>query len=138
MKNSFVFYTDYYEQLKLLNDEQRGVLLSALVLHQMGQETPEMDDVTEMAFSFIANINDDEWSQLAKKKGRATGEYRRWKLSVLDRDHNSCRYCGSTDNLHVHHILPYCDYPEFRTDIDNGITLCSICHRKVHRGDIEL
>ena len=29
MKNNFILYTDYFEQIKLLSVEQRGVLLTA-------------------------------------------------------------------------------------------------------------
>lgn len=60
MKNSFVLYTDYLAQIELLTMEQRGVLLTAIMKYQAGEELPDVDPVTEMAFSFIkANLDKD-------------------------------------------------------------------------------
>lgn len=60
MKNSFVLYTDYLAQIELLTMEQRGVLLTAIMKYQAGEELPDADPVTEMAFSFIkANLDKD-------------------------------------------------------------------------------
>ena len=59
-KNSFVLYTDYLAQIELLTMEQRGVLLTAIMKYQAGEELPDADPVTEMAFSFIkANLDKD-------------------------------------------------------------------------------
>lgn len=79
MKNSFVLYTDYMAQLSLLTMEQRGILLTAIMAYQMGQELPQMDAVTTMAFSFIRNNLDKDnakWEQTREKRieaGRAGG-----------------------------------------------------------------
>lgn len=62
---------------------------------------------------------------------RSSGEYAKWKKAVLERD-GCCQHCGSTENLVVHHIKPYKQYPMLRTDIVNGIVLCKECHKKVH------
>lgn len=53
MKNSFVLYCDYMRQIELLNMEQRGVLLTAIMQYSSGHEVIEMDGMTKMAFSFI-------------------------------------------------------------------------------------
>ena len=59
---------------------------------------------------------------------RKSPEYQRWRREVKHRDENTCRICAVQRNLHVHHIKPLEKYPEFATDIDNGITLCGNCH----------
>lgn len=60
MKNSFVLYTDYQEQLELLSMEQRGALLTAIMAYAADKALPDMDGVTKMAFSFIrANMDRD-------------------------------------------------------------------------------
>ena len=60
MKNSFVLYTDYLQQIELLSNEQRGVLLTAVMKYAAGLEMPEMDGITMMAFSFIkSNLDKD-------------------------------------------------------------------------------
>lgn len=53
MKNSFVLYTEYLKHMKLLSLEQRGVLFTAIMCYEMEETLPEMDGMTEMAFSFI-------------------------------------------------------------------------------------
>ena len=59
---------------------------------------------------------------------RKSSEAQRWKGDVRRRDGNACRVCGVQRNIHVHHIKPFKKYPDFATDIDNGITLCGNCH----------
>lgn len=61
-------------------------------------------------------------------------EYREWRRSVFERDKYTCQDCGDKKggNLEAHHIKPYAEYPELRTDVDNGLTLCKSCHAKVH------
>lgn len=53
MKETFILYTEYAKHLSLLNMEQRGVLFTAIMSFQIGEELPEMDGMTQMAFSFI-------------------------------------------------------------------------------------
>ena len=53
MKDSFVLYIEYIDQLELLTMEQRGVLFTAIMHHSAGRALPDMDDVTKMAFAFI-------------------------------------------------------------------------------------
>ena len=59
---------------------------------------------------------------------RNSAEIQRWKREVRQRDGNACRVCEVQRNIHVHHIKPFKKYPDFDTDIDNGITLCGNCH----------
>lgn len=53
MKETFILYTEYAKHLSLLNMEQRGVLFTAIMSFQIGEELPKMDGMTQMAFSFI-------------------------------------------------------------------------------------
>ena len=67
---------------------------------------------------------------------RNSPEYNQWKNEVKSRDGNACRRCGFENNLHVHHIKPFKKYPEFATELDNGLTLCGNCHSLL-RGEEE-
>ena len=67
------------------------------------------------------------------------------RKSVLARDNNTCRACKDNsgqefvDTLDVHHIKEV--YLGGSDDIDNLITLCTVCHRLVHkyaRGELYL
>ena len=52
---------------------------------------------------------------------------------VLERDEHKCVKCGSKENLQCHHILPVSVEPLLSADIDNCITLCYTCHKKIHQ-----
>lgn len=50
---------------------------------------------------------------------------------VLERDNHTCQGCGVTTNLHVHHMT-YNNHGSEHEHLDDLITLCEVCHRKVH------
>ncbi len=55
---------------------------------------------------------------------------------ILKRDEYLCRECkryGKTTPANtVHHIYPLEDYPEYRLVSINLLSLCGICHSKMH------
>lgn len=67
----------------------------------------------------------------AEAKKRLSYDYRKWREKVIERD-GACVQCGSRVKLHAHHIKPFAQFPELRLEINNGITLCETCHRKLH------
>jgi 5-methylcytosine-specific restriction endonuclease McrA len=57
-------------------------------------------------------------------------EYYALKNRVLDRDGWKCQRCGSSINLQVHHLVRR---GRLGSDaVDNLITLCAGCHRRLH------
>ena len=52
-KSSFIMYTEYREHASLLSREQQGDLFMAVMNYAAGDELPELDGMTQMAFSFI-------------------------------------------------------------------------------------
>ena len=75
-KTSFVLYTDYLEQIEMLSREQRGDLITAIFYHVSGMEIPELDGMTNMAFSFIRSRldRDGEKYQSIVEKRREAGK----------------------------------------------------------------
>lgn len=67
---------------------------------------------------------------LRAARNRVTDVARR----AIERDGHICQKCGSDKNLHAHHILSFADFPQYRADLDNLITLCSDCHKQIHFG----
>lgn len=67
--------------------------------------------------------------------GRNNPDYIAWTQKVFRRDSYTCKKCGGSESgtLNAHHILPYRDYKELRTCVDNGITLCIDCHKEFHK-----
>lgn len=66
-------------------------------------------------------------------KKRNNYAYRKWREKVIDRDKGKCVLCGSSANLEVHHIKPFAQFPTERLNINNGVTLCRDCHKRVHK-----
>lgn len=62
---------------------------------------------------------------------RKSLDYQNWRKQIYERDNYTCQCCGETGKiLNAHHIYNFADYPNLRTSIDNGITLCEDCHTK--------
>jgi len=93
----------------------------------------------EYAFDGTENPFLKKWMKSAvdteeKEKLRTYAEYKKWRAEVLKRDHFTCAVCGQVGGrLDVHHIKPFAEYPEYRIDVNNGITLCKKCHIDIHR-----
>jgi hypothetical protein len=68
----------------------------------------------------------------ANAKERNNHTYRQWRSKVIERD-GRCMECGAEENLHAHHIKNFAEFPQLRTELSNGITLCQSCHRKLHK-----
>ena len=51
--------------------------------------------------------------------------------SVRCRD-KVCQNCGAQSRLDVHHIKSFADFPDYRYDADNCISLCRSCHMWAH------
>jgi hypothetical protein len=70
---------------------------------------------------------------------RMSMEYKLWRKSVFERDNYTCVWCGTKQGwnkitkkqniIQADHIKPFCNYPELRFAIDNGRTLCDVCHK---------
>ena len=64
------------------------------------------------------------------KKFKESLEYKLWIESVFKRDNYTCVWCKDNrgGNLDADHIKPFSEYPNLRTIISNGQTLCRSCH----------
>lgn len=149
MKNSLVLYHDYLEKFKSLTDEQFGKLIRCMLTYDASGEIPSIDDaLMEVAF-YIVKVDMDKdaiksrsgknhwnWKNGITNENhriRQSSQYLDFKKRVLKRDKYLCQICGSKNKLHVHHIKPFSQYPDLKFDVNNGITLCEKCHRKVHK-----
>jgi len=85
---------------------------------------------------------------------RKMDKYYKWRTAVFERDKHMCKECGNSTsgNLNAHHIQSFSQILnsnkikeledahscEQLWDINNGITLCKECHKKLHKGDVKL
>lgn len=79
MKDSFIIYTKYEEQISLLSDAQAGVLFRALFCYQTEKTLPQMDGITNIVFTTIRqdiaaeNQRYNEICEINKANGKRGG-----------------------------------------------------------------
>ena len=74
MRESFVLYVKYLENIEMLSMEQRGILITALMRYVSDKEIPEMDGMTTMAYSFIKSQIDrdfEKYEETCRKRAEA-------------------------------------------------------------------
>jgi len=77
------------------------------------------------------NINWKGGISRGYKTGYYSKEYKDWRKEVFKRDNYTCQMCGQYGGyLTAHHIKSFAYYPGLRFDLNNGMTLCEICHSK--------
>ena len=62
-----------------------------------------------------------------------TKAYEELRNNVFANSNYKCQKCGSSENLCLHHICNFQDYPELRLDENNCACLCEKCHREFHK-----
>lgn len=68
-------------------------------------------------------------SRTERQNASNTPEYKRWRVSVFERDNYTCQMCEQHGGvLHADHIERWADNEELRYAVDNGRTLCVACH----------
>lgn len=73
-----------------------------------------------------------------RQRKRNLKPFQDWRQSVLKRDSHKCAKCGSSDELHVHHLIPFAKYigtenENLLLDVSIGVTLCKTHHREEHK-----
>ncbi len=61
---------------------------------------------------------------------RRSPEYHQWRKAVLERDKHTCQDCGCIRRIVAHHKQSIFDYPKGVFEVDNGLALCSDCHKR--------
>lgn len=92
------------------------------LIHRSGKTaTHQSRTPTDEGTLYEAALNDNRWRRKRKK--------------ILERDNYTCQYCGSHNNLQVHHKY-YMRYPDGKYadpwdyPDEKLITLCETCHKK--------
>lgn len=94
-----------------------------------GENNPMYGVIREDNVLWNPDITDEQ--RVAQRKTYLDA---RFKKGVKERDGNKCTVCGEYKGTIVaHHLMSYVEYPEFRYDIDNGVTLCEKCHISFHQ-----
>jgi len=65
---------------------------------------------------------------------RNINEFRNWRKAIYHRDNYTCQKCFQQGgSLNAHHLDGWHWCVDRRFDIDNGVTLCRLCHLKFHK-----
>jgi hypothetical protein len=85
----------------------------------------------ENHYNYNPNLTNEE-----RELGRnyiGANSYDYWRTSVFKRDDYTCQCCGKTKcKINAHHLDGWNWCIENRVDINNGITLCEVCHKEFH------
>ena len=74
------------------------------------------------------NLTDEE-----RISNRDYIEYTKWRDEVYKRDNYTCQRCGKRQgDINAHHLNGYDTFKEQRVDVNNGVTLCNVCHKEFH------
>jgi len=91
--------------------------------------------ITEETRKKISEAHKALWDKIGRTGKVERGwKFTKWRKEIYKRDNYECKKCGANDSIFAHHILSWKDYPELRFELSNGITLCSVCHKKAHKG----
>lgn len=68
---------------------------------------------------------------------RKSNLYKLWQKTIFIKDNYTCQTCFKRGgNLNAHHIKPFAIYIDLRFALDNGITLCEECHKRVNHSEL--
>lgn len=79
------------------------------------------------------NWNPDKTDE-ERENGRYGEEYNLWRDKVYSRDFHTCKLCrlSPSGKLVAHHLDGWHWCKDRRLDVDNGVTLCTDCHKDFH------
>lgn len=128
-----------YFHLAMRADDEGFINNPRAIIRSVNAENADLSILLKMGFIDYEsgeNLHITHWAKHTEKgttqKKRNSYAYRKWREKVLKRDGYTCQKCGATDKLHVHHKKSFALFPANRLDINNGITLCEVCHGKMH------
>lgn len=134
MKESFIFYKCFFEAIECFECRKAKLrLYDAFINYSLNGKIPKNFKKQEEAVFILFKFIQDKYSILQNKDFRYSIAYQNWRKAVLERDFYTCQICGCKEDLHAHHIKHFAKEIDKRFDIDNGITLCKICHQEMHR-----
>lgn len=76
-----------------------------------------------------------ELERIEYKERSRVGEYKEWSFKIKDKFKFTCHICGdaSGGNLNAHHLESFAVAKDLRLDLNNGVCLCTECHKDFHK-----
>ena len=60
-------------------------------------------------------------------------EWRKLRAQAIQELGAACSTCGSTDRIHIDHVVPLSERPELALELRNLRPLCQRCHNRVRK-----
>jgi hypothetical protein len=76
------------------------------------------------------NINKIDASKVKSLRRKFQSKKESLRKEMLRRHKKKCHYCGSTDNLDIHHLIPLSHGGN--NSIENLVFACQSCHEDLH------
>ncbi len=115
----------------LQREKQNGTVYKA---HAKIREMCKTGEFQKNRSAMLQGISVDQWKGFTTPENKrlvASPEYKIWQQTVFKRDNFTCQLCNDHGcPLAAHHIYPKAKYPDRVLDVDNGVTLCNLCHHK--------
>lgn len=81
----------------------------------------------------ITGHKNPNWQGGKSRQGYNRREFNKWiKNEILERDNYSCKICGVNKDLFIPLDIHHSDQDKNNNKHENLITLCHICHAKIH------
>jgi len=85
----------------------------------------------ENSQNYNPNLTDEE--RLSRRYQLCGVNAKKWSKQTMERDNYTCQICNQHGGkLNAHHLNGWNAFPEQRFDLDNGVTLCTDCHKEFH------
>lgn len=99
----------------------------------LGKKRPDISERMKNQKRFFGEQHHNwikDRSLVKNKQDRNNPEYKQWRTSVWRRDSFICKLKDKdcSGKIEAHHIKSWSNHPEFRYQINNGITLCHAHH----------
>ena len=150
-KKSFLLNKDWLQVIEPLTTNQSGILFKSILKFVNNESVTIVDEEVNDVYQAIIEQIVYEWSKYnpktkkyhwnyqggitpENKVARNSEKMKYWRLDVFKRDNYTCQKCNQKGGLlNAHHIKLFSEYPELRTELSNGITLCVECHKIEHK-----
>lgn len=132
LSKSQIGHRDYRAGMEVSEETRRKLSQALKGRATRGSGWHHSDEYRRKKSEMQSGANSHFWKGGLTEKNRAIRggvDYTLWREEVFKRDNWTCQDCKKRGGLlHAHHIKSFCEHPELRFVVENGVTLCRKCH----------
>lgn len=154
-KDYFPIFHAWFDDTEKLTAQEKGYVIDAVIMSINGtQDIVNIDSPENIQEAYLKTLDRAErffesayngrsgefhWNWKGGKtpvnqRERSSKEYAEWRKAVFERDKFTCQICGQVGGgLQAHHIKRWSTNVNERYQLQNGVTLCTKCHKELHR-----